>query len=182
MERLRRCATGTPRCSARLDLADAFLAVASGCANFGTRGGVKFDLHRFSSARALPITFSSGIGFTTPVRYAHLAADHLAVYAGNEQIHGPFLAYSRWVRHVPGTARPHGFFATTLPSSQTQSSVPYIRAVLRASFAARRKARPTPAAKLRERPVLVRVFAFTNSSPATEAARGTITLPVSVWA
>jgi hypothetical protein len=44
-----------------LDLAGAFLAVASGCANFGTRGGVKFDLHRFSSARALPITFSSGI-------------------------------------------------------------------------------------------------------------------------
>ncbi|MHB8815534.1 MAG: LysR family transcriptional regulator [Steroidobacteraceae bacterium] len=26
-------------------------------------------------------------------RYAHLAADHLAVYAGNSQIHGTFLAY-----------------------------------------------------------------------------------------
>jgi hypothetical protein len=26
-------------------------------------------------------------------RYAHLAADHLAVYAGNSQIHGTFLAH-----------------------------------------------------------------------------------------
>jgi hypothetical protein len=35
-----------------------------------------------------------------------------------------------------------GFFATTLPFSQTKSGVPYMRAVFCASFAARRKARP----------------------------------------
>src|SRR5256885_588090 len=40
-----------------------------------------------------------------------------------------------------------------------------MRAVFRASFAARRKALPTPAAKLRGRFPFVRVFAFTDSSP-----------------
>src|SRR6516164_5978308 len=40
-----------------------------------------------------------------------------------------------------------------------------MRAVLRASFAARRKARPTPAAKLLDRFTLVCVFAFMDSSP-----------------
>ena len=41
----------------------------------------------------------------------------------------------------------YGFLATTLPFSHTYSGVPYIRAVFGASFAARRKARPTLAAK-----------------------------------
>ena len=37
----------------------------------------------------------------------------------------------------------HGFFATTLPFSHTYIGVPCIRAVLRATLAALRSARPT---------------------------------------
>lgn len=58
-----------------------------------------------------------------------------------------------------------GFFATTLPFSQTYRGVPYMRAVFCASFAARRKARPTPVAKLGGRLTFVRVFAFMDLSP-----------------
>jgi hypothetical protein len=59
----------------------------------------------------------------------------------------------------------YGFLATTLPFSQTQIGVPYIRAVFCASFAARRRARPTPAAKLGGWVCFARVFGFINLSP-----------------
>jgi hypothetical protein len=38
-------------------------------------------------------------------RYAHLAADHLAAYVGNVNIHGTFLAHPVLIGHVPGTPR-----------------------------------------------------------------------------
>ena len=45
-----------------------------------------------------------------------------------------------------------------------------MRAVFCASFAARRKARPTPAAKLIRRVVFARVFAFMDRSPINEVS------------
>jgi hypothetical protein len=51
----------------------------------------------------------------------------------------------------------HGFSATILPLFHTYTGVPYIRAVFRASFPARRRARPTPAAKSSGRAAFVRV-------------------------
>src|SRR5438034_7083625 len=53
--------------------------------------------------------------------------------------HGSFVVRIQLVlKHYEKT---QGFFATTLPFSHTYSGVPYIRAVLRASLAARRNAR-----------------------------------------
>ena len=75
----------------------------------------------------------------------------------------PILFWS----HATRQARAYGFFATTLPFSHTYSGVPYIRAVLRASFAARHRARPTPAAKDSDRVALGRFLDFTEAfSPA----------------
>ena len=65
----------------------------------------------------------------------------------------------------------YGFLATTLPFSHTYNGVPYIRAVFCASFAARRTARPTPAAKLIGWRVFARFFAFIDLSPITVVDR-----------
>jgi hypothetical protein len=61
----------------------------------------------------------------------------------------------------------HGFFATTFRFSHTQIGVPYIRAVFLAPFAMRRRARPTPAAKLSG--FFERVVAFTALAPVVVA-------------
>jgi hypothetical protein len=71
----------------------------------------------------------------------------------------------------------YGFLATTLPFSQTYIGVQYIRAVFCASFAARRKARPTPAAKLGGRVGFACVFGFINLSPVAARAPNCRTPP-----
>jgi hypothetical protein len=68
----------------------------------------------------------------------------------------------------PGAAgKSYGFLATTLPFSHTYSGVPYIRAVVLASFAARRKARPTPATKDSGRLVFGRFLDFIEAPSPT---------------
>src|SRR5437773_2032034 len=80
--------------------------------------------------------------------------------------HGSFVVRIQLVlKHYEKT---QGFFATTLPFSHTYSGVPYIRAVLRASLAARRNARPTPTEKCSG--FFARVLAFMALSPVTAAA------------
>jgi hypothetical protein len=56
---------------------------------------------------------------------------------------------------VPGV---HGFSATTLPLHQKESGVPCMRAVLRATCAERRRARPAGVKVRRERPECLGAF------------------------
>jgi hypothetical protein len=58
-----------------------------------------------------------------------------------------FLGHHPHYRVSPSSFQVHGFLATTFPFSHTYIGVPYMRAVLRADWAARRSAIPICFAK-----------------------------------
>ena len=111
------------------------------------RGGIEPPTRGFSVRLAIFNYFNN----QSLAALANPHSSHFQAQFGHTQSSfgtGP-LEESGLIRNLclASAALPQGFSATIFPFFHTWTGVPYMRAVLRAPFAARRKACPTPVAK-----------------------------------